>query len=380
MNKLFYIARSRIPSPRANCVQALKMCAGFAATLPVELVAPYYPEDARRRDFLREEFALARAFDVRWVPFPHWGDRFAVRGYALAAAAYVRIRGARLAYSREPWSAYWLARAGVRVGFEAHFLEEDRRHPVWGRLVGDSSLSPALGGIFCISRSLVEDYAAAGARRELLHLAPDGVDLQRFEPAVERADARKTLGLPAGQAVVCHSGHLYPGRGIEETLDALTLLPEVLLLLVGGTADDIERLRAHAAARGVQDRVRFEGTVPNGKVPLYLYAADALVMPYTSRTPTVRAMSPLKMFEYMAAGRPIVATDFPVVREVLRDGENALLVPPDSAESIAAGIRRVLDDPDLAGRIALRAGQDVREYAWERRAEKILDVLGAKDA
>jgi glycosyltransferase involved in cell wall biosynthesis len=190
------------------------------------------------------------------------------------------------------------------------------------------------------------------------------------------ADARARLGLPSAGCIVCHCGHLYPGRGIEETVDALPSLPGVRLLLVGGTPEDIERLRARAAARGVPDRVRFEGSVPNGKIPLYLRAADALIMPYTSRTPTVRAMSPLKMFEYMAAGRPIVATDFPAVREVLRDGENALLVPPDSAESIAAGIRRILDDPDLAGRISHRALQDVREYAWERRAEKILDVLG----
>lgn len=379
MNKLFYIARSRIPSARANCVQALKTCAGFAAWLPVELVAPYYPEDARQGNSLREQFALARSFRVTWLPFPHWGERFAVRGYALAASLYIRMRGGSLVHSREPWSAYWLARAGRRVGFEGHFLEEDRRYPVWDKLVSDPSLSPALGGIFCISKSLIEDYAAAGARRELLHWAPDGVDLQRFEPTIEKLEARNRLDLPPSARIVCHCGHLYPGRGIEETMEALRSLPGVLLLLVGGNPEDIERLRAFAAGRGMQERVRFEGTVPNGKIPLYLRAADALVMPYTSRTPTARAMSPLKMFEYMAADRPMVATDFPVVREVLRDGENALLVPSDSAESLAAGIRRILDDPDLAGNISRRAAQDVREFTWERRAQNILKVLGAGD-
>jgi glycosyltransferase involved in cell wall biosynthesis len=373
MDKLIYIARSRIPSNRANCLQALKMCSGFAAHIPVELIAPYYPEDARQRDSLRDRYALARDFKATWVRFPHWGERFAVRGYALAAALRARARGARYVHSREPWSAYWLARIGVRTGFEAHFLEEDRRYPIWQRLVSEKL--PSLKGIFCISRSLIEDYAAAGARRDLLHWAPDGVDLQRFEPAMEKDAARAQLGLPAAARIVCHSGHLYPGRGAEETVDALAGLPGVFLVLVGGNPEDIERVRMHAAGRGIADRVRFEGAVPNGQVALYLQAADVLVMPYTSRTPTVRAMSPLKMFEYMAAARPIVATDFSSVREVLRDRENALLVPPDSAEEIARGLRLAFEDRALADRLAAQARSDVNAYTWERRAEKILDVL-----
>ncbi|MBN1439814.1 MAG: glycosyltransferase family 4 protein [Anaerolineales bacterium] len=375
MDKLVYIARSRIPSNRANCVQTLKMCSGFAAHLPVELIAPYYPEDARRKETLAERFALPRPFDVTWVRFPHWGNRFAVRGYALAAAWHARRRRAGLAYSREPWSAYHLARAGVGVGFEAHHLEEDRRYPVWKKLVADPALSPALRGIFCISKSLIEDYAAAGARRNLLHWAPDGVDLQRFEPSIGRAEARQKLGLPAAAKIICHAGHLYPGRGAEEAVEAVGAIPESVLLMAGGNPGDIERVRAFSDGRGMAERVRFAGTVPNGKIPLYLWAADVLIMPYTSRTETVGAMSPLKMFEYMAAGRPIVATDFPAVREVLRDGENALLVSPDSAESLARGIRRSLEDPALAESISRRAREDVRAFTWELRAERILEIL-----
>jgi glycosyltransferase involved in cell wall biosynthesis len=370
MDKLVCIARSRIPSSRANCVQTLKMCSGFAAHVPVELIAPYYPEDARQKDGLRERFALARAFDVRWVPFPHLGERFAVRGYALAASLSVRARRIRLVHSREPWSAAWLARAGARVGFEAHHLEEDRRFPIWKDLVSD----PRLAGIFCISRSLIAEYAAAGARRDLLHWAPDGVDLQRFDPPVEKAAARARLGLSAGP-LVCHCGHLYPGRGVEETIDALADLPGVRLLLVGGDPADVERVRAFAAERGLAGRVRFEGTVPNGKIPIYLWAADALVMPYTSRTPTVRGMSPLKMFEYMAAARPIVATDFPAVREVLRAGENAILVRPDDPAALAGGLRRALEDRALADEISRRAAADVRAFTWEERARGILEVI-----
>jgi glycosyltransferase involved in cell wall biosynthesis len=375
MDRLAYIHRSRIPSDRANCIQVLKMCAGFAAYADVRLIAPFYPEDARQRETLWDQFALARKFELSWLPFPHAGDRFAVRGFALAATAYVRWKRYPLAYTRDPLVAYELARAGVRVGFEAHHLEEDRRYPVWSRLIADPGISRALRGIFCISKSLMEDYRAAGARKELLHWAPDAVDLQRFEHPVEKQDARLRLGLPAEGRIVCHCGQLLPGRGAEETVEALRELPDVLLVMVGGTPDDIERVRTFADERGLGRRLRFDGVVPNGKIPLYLWAADALVMPYTTRTYTQRAMSPLKMFEYMAADRPIVATDFPSIREVLRDGENALLVAPDSARSIAGGLRRVLDDPVPAGILASRAREDVDSYTWERRAKNILEIL-----
>jgi glycosyltransferase involved in cell wall biosynthesis len=373
--KILYISRSRIPSDQANCVQVLKMCAGFAAHAEVELAAPYFREDARRKDELAERFALARSFPVRWLPFPHIGDRFAVRGFALAAASYARVQGYRLAYTRDPWAAYWLARSGIRTGFEAHDLKEDRRYPIWQRLVSDRSLSPALRGVFCITRRLLADSAAAGARAEILHVAPDGVDLQRFQNPISKAEARKKLGLPVEGLWIVHAGHLYEGRGGEELVQALGQIPGARLLFAGGKSADVERVRAVAAECGLADRVRFEGMVPNGRIPLYLWAADVLVMPYTSRTPIIASISPMKMFEYMAAGRPIVSTDFPTLREVLRDGENAVLTAPDSPAALAAGIRRTADDPAIAEKISRQARRDVEQYTWERRAEKILGVL-----
>lgn len=373
--KLLYITRSRIPSEQANAVQVLKMCAGFAAHTAVELVAPYYPADARQRETIWERYALARRFTVRWLAFPHWRDRFAVRGFALTAAGYARARGYQLAYTRDPWAAWWLARAGVHVGFEAHDLKEDRRYPVWGRLVGDPSIAPALRGIFCISRSLADDYRAAGARPEVLHVAPDGVDLQRFQNPREKVAARAALGLAPDAVWVVHCGHLYPGRGAEELVEAAAALPDVHVLFVGGKVADVERLRGVVSEKGLGERIRFAGIVANGEVPMYLWAADILAMPYTSRTPTVRSMSPLKMFEYMAAGRPIVATDFPAIREILRNEENAVLVAPDSAAALAEGIRGLLSDSARAERIAQQARRDVEAYTWEERARKVLGIL-----
>ena len=101
-------------------------------------------------------------------------------------------------------------------------------------------------------------------------------------------------------------------------------------------------------------------------------------MPYSRRTVapggvTTDWMSPLKMFEYMAAARPIVASDLPALREVLRDRENAVLVEPDNAAALADGLRCLLGDASLAHRLATQARRDVEAYTWENRARIILD-------
>jgi len=104
-------------------------------------------------------------------------------------------------------------------------------------------------------------------------------------------------------------------------------------------------------------------------------------MPYTSRM-TIKGgvaaaefTSPIKLFEYMASRRPIVATALPSVKEILEDGKNALIVEPNSEDSLYYGIKRALDDRELAERLALQASNDARNYTWEERAKKILNGL-----
>jgi glycosyltransferase involved in cell wall biosynthesis len=128
--------------------------------------------------------------------------------------------------------------------------------------------------------------------------------------------------------------------------------------------------------------VSLTGFVPRQDVPAYLAAADVLAMPYTSKTlvyagiETTAVMNPMKMFEYMATGRAIVGTKLPAVAEVLRDGETALLVEPDSAEALRAGIARLVADRSLAERLGKAAQTEARErHSWTAHVHQILDGL-----
>jgi len=107
-------------------------------------------------------------------------------------------------------------------------------------------------------------------------------------------------------------------------------------------------------------------------VPRHLWAGDLLLMPYSTACPTAAWMSPLKMFEYMAAGRPILASDLPAIRAILEPGRTAHLVPPDSGPALAQGVRELLADPVRAANLAAAARAEAVRYSWDQRVADIM--------
>jgi len=136
-----------------------------------------------------------------------------------------------------------------------------------------------------------------------------------------------------------------------------------------------------AADLGIADRVTFTGLVPPGSVPDHLARATVLVLPNPASAISTRFTSPLKLFEYMAAHRAIVASDLPSIQEVLKDGEHALLVAPGDPSALAAALRKLAGDRKLGERLAQAAFAESSRYTWGRRAERLealfKDVLAA---
>ncbi len=160
-------------------------------------------------------------------------------------------------------------------------------------------------------------------------------------------------------------------------LDALALAPSLRGRIIGGHAaePDLARLQARAQQLGLAGRVEFTGFQPPAAVAAAVRVADALVLPNRGTTVSARYTSPLKLFEYLAAGRPIVAADLPALREILRDNENARLVPPDDPRALADALLAVTRDAALAVRLARGAFDTAAEYSWDRRAARLESVL-----
>ncbi len=202
-----------------------------------------------------------------------------------------------------------------------------------------------------------------------VHVVPDGA---RVDPAA----TFDWIG-PGPSPLVAYAGHLYPWKGVDVLLDALALAPSLRGRILGGHAvePDLGRLQSRAQQLGLAGRVEFTGFQPRSAVAAALRGADALVLPNRDTLMSARYTSPLKLFEYLAAGRPIVASDLPALREVLRDNENARLVPPEDPRALADALLALTREPAVAVRLARGAFDTAAEYSWDRRAARLEPVL-----
>jgi glycosyltransferase involved in cell wall biosynthesis len=219
-------------------------------------------------------------------------------------------------------------------------------------------------GYVTITHGLASAHNARFGGRARVAVVPDGT---RLVPPGTRP-AR-----PLAPFTVAYAGHLYAWKGVDVLLEAIARVPDVRCLIIGGQEKepDLDRLRTLATRLGIEGRVAFRGHVPPWAVPDALAQADILALPNPASAISTHSTSPLKLFEYMAAGKAIVASNLPAVREVLTDEVTALLVTPGDREALAAGVRRLMGDAGLRGRLADAALEAVAEYSWDRRAERL---------
>src|SRR3972149_8245290 len=186
---------------------------------------------------------------------------------------------------------------------------------------------------------------------------------------VEVGSIRRDL-LENNKAVVLYAGHLYDYKGIPLILRIAKELSNITLVLVGGWEADIKRVRILCGDAGLNN-VKLIGFVPQSKIPVYLKSADILLLPYSGGHHPASTTSPLKLFEYMASEKPIVASSISNVIKVLNHNENAILCIPDKVECFIDGIRVLLADKEKAHRLAQQALKEVQKYDWRERGNRI---------
>jgi glycosyltransferase involved in cell wall biosynthesis len=181
-----------------------------------------------------------------------------------------------------------------------------------------------------------------------------------------------------GKINICYIGQLYDAQGVDILIKGMPFLPQAEAHIIGGTKTECDSLRKLAREQGVGERIIFHGFIEPGQIPEQMKNMDLFVVP-AKNTVRMNYVAHIKIYEYMAAGRPIVATRLRSIAEELEDGKTGVLVEPDDPQALAGGIQRLIANPVWAGEIAQRAYRESAKYHWEKRAEKIIRFLQSLD-
>ncbi|MCB9078069.1 MAG: glycosyltransferase family 4 protein [Anaerolineaceae bacterium] len=392
-----YISMSRIPSEQANTFQVIQMCDAFVS-IGHRLVLLYpqrinTPAMAHIKD-IYTYYGTANHFPLVSLPsidFLWPAQRRLARvplilkllqerlffplmqiSYFRSVRSYLKDRFAGILYLRDLSLVIYLMRKlpdlVPYIIFEAHKFPSLNWEIKWLPHLAK------MGGVVTLTNYMKQLFCQAAVPADKILVAPDGVDLHRFEHVADKLAARQSLNLPVQRKIIGYTGHLYAWKGVATLVAAAHFLDDrYLICLVGGTTEDVADMRRLVNEQKLTKKVRVVGYVPPADIPTYLAAADILVLPNSGKQEINRYYtSPLKLFEYMAARRPIVASDLPAVREILND-TNAVFFRPDQPRDLAQKIQWLGDHPVETDALAQQGRIDVEMYTWQNRAKRIIE-------
>ncbi len=387
MKKLIYFSTSVVPSRYANSVHVMKMCEALAQN--GQDVTLLCIKNKNENVDVFAHYGVEKIFGIKSFPILKIPGKnlfnpltfFSLGIYVFLSSMFILFEKSATIYTRDPYGAFALAILGQQFVWEIHELPSSKfKNFLFTKVLKSDTATM----IVCISKKmkslLLEQFGFIENNVKTM-VAHDGATLPNdiYKP---QHQLRKELGLPQKSFIAGYTGNLFSGRGIELILEIAEKLPDVTFIIVGGHDEDIVSLGGILKERLISN-IDFLGFKPPNLIPSYLRAFDVLLMPYQRRVSlrgnkrdTSEFMSPLKMFEYMASGRPIISSRLPVLMEVLNHDQNALLAEPDVANEWLSALTLLKENRQLRDSLAQKATEDVMNYTWEERADSVLKHWG----
>jgi glycosyltransferase involved in cell wall biosynthesis len=374
--RIAYITDQLLPRTATDTEQMMSMVGGFAAAgATVTLVKPeQWFSPGPGRDAIADYYQIDPAFDVAAVRSVYPTN---IRGIEKVAQGLVgprhpAARRADVLYTRTLPILLGTLLVGTRPVVYETYRPWPRQQPWSTPFFRRLARHPRFLGAVLHSDLARTSYVEAGIDPDCLLTAHNGYDPERLAPRRSRPTARQQCGLPVDRLTVTYAGRVTMEKGLDLMLEMARALPDVQFVIVGSEGPGpVEREAEPLSNVRVVPWQPFDDTVP------YLYAADVLLIP-----PTVAPLKevgntvlPMKTFLYMATGRAILAPASPDLQELLHDGENAALVPPDDPNAAIGRLRALLNDSNERDRLGEAARADIDDHTWPRRAERILRFI-----
>ena len=392
--RILYHHRTRAEDAQGIHIHAL--CDAFRSlghSVEVVALVGQRPPSAGKPEPSKAEGAPAES-DSRPVllglPIPYWLYEVMALAYNVPAFFWLLWRGLRtrptFIYERYTLFTFagWLVARVLRVPFilevNAPLSLELQTHGnlTFRRLAErlENALCARSTRTLVVTQAMADIFIARGVPAERLEVIPNGVDGSRFHPTVSGETVRRRYQLE-GCRVIGFVGWIRPWHGVDGLIQAATRLMNHhadLRLLIVGDGPAIPALREQANATGFADRIIFTGPVAREEIPQHIAALDVAVQPDVTEY-----ASPIKLFEYLALGRTVIAPDRPNIREVVTQDESALLFPPRDWDAMEKSLAMLLDDPNHRDQLAANAAQlvETRGYTWVGNAERVVGMVAA---
>ncbi len=381
--KLIYVTNARIPTEKAHGLQIMKSCESFVLKgANVKLIAPFRINTSGENPFdyygIKKTFPIKKIFciDLFWLPFLPKRVAFYVQSLSFSFFAtlylFLKSREKSIYYSRDFATLFFLCLFSFNPVAEIHdYRSENRKFVINYILKKSRKIIVNSSGTLELIRNHYSDIPAGK-----FLVVPNGVDLEFFDIKDSKETARDKLGISQNKRIIAYVGSLEvvgTGKGIEDLVKAFELVEnlnkDVELYIIGGPNGLVDKYQkmTHSGA------VKFTGRVNYKKIPLYLQAVNVVVIPLPESRHSITT-SPIKLFEYMAAGKSIIASDLPSLRRYLNE-KNALFFKAGNSKDMAEKIKLILENQNLANNISMQAREDSRQYSWLSRAETIKEFI-----
>lgn len=285
---------------------------------------------------------------------------------ALPSVIAAYMAGRRLHYDWDDWEEKIFDRSLEKKGFSTGLTRVSF-------FLLEHLLPVMVDSLSVASRSLEAMALCRGARKKKVVWIPVGADMRQFHPEIDRLPVRKKFGLKE-ELLVFYHGQLHSCQYAALFLEVIRILlrhpakPAGMRFMIVGDGSNLKRLKREAEDLGVSAHVVFTGAVPHDEIATYIAAADICVAPFEDNEVT-RCKSPLKIVEYLASGKPVVASAVGEVPEML--GEAGLCVPPGDAEALARGVLQLAADADLRRAFSVKARSRAAAFDWDLSAKKL---------
>jgi glycosyltransferase involved in cell wall biosynthesis len=378
---LLYLHNCAIDSDKAHLTQVVSMCRAFKSNGVNVILGLKNPNNIEKSDaykLLQKQYGTSIDFDlVLNASFPAKYDRYGKYFNVNYYKKTIKHISPDLCFVRAPLMMKACIQANTRYLYESHnnIMHQGSLllSKYWSRILISETAQNRLLKIIAISGNLKKYWIDQGVNESRIITLHDGIHTGMFKAEISQDEARKNLGLPSDKKIVLYSGSLFEDREIENIVALAEKITEANFVVVGGPLENAQYFQQKADNEGLKNLI-FTGRQPHYQIPKYLFAADVLLGLWSKKIPTINYCSPLKLFEYMAAGRIIVAHGFPTITEVLTDNVHALIVEPEDFDNLLLRVKEAIALTYPNGLSTNARREAFEKYSWETRAEKILEA------